>query len=63
MVLGVVTDPGAGVVGEDTLVVLEQSEPGFELVTEDVAEEDDGYKPEVSSAVEPGTATWAVTVP
>lgn len=47
MALGVVTDPGAGVAGEDTLVVLEQSEPECELVTEDVAEEEDGYKPEV----------------
>lgn len=47
MALGVVTDPGAGAVGEDTLVVLEQSEPECELVTEDVAEEEDGYKPEV----------------
>lgn len=56
-----VTDPGAGVGVEDTLVVLKQSQ--WELVTGDVAEEEDGYKPEVQSMTVTGTATWAVAGP
>lgn len=46
---------------EDTLVVLKQSQ--WELVTGDVAEEEDGYKPEVQSMTVTGTATWAVAGP